>query len=206
MKSKFKKDVSFNSSTMKYCQVICSPHIYYSEHCQRLIESSTRRATNQWIYNIESSAQEDIVIRHKHFLICKDICKKEQDGKLLIVFKDSSLRTIRDLEERHINMLMEAYAITKLWMKENGIGDSWSIYFNYFPSNYQLHAHVLPTTNKTHMRAHKLLRVVQNLTKDSAYYKKALILTRLSRTNSVFPPYAAHCLDRHSEQYKNEKL
>ena len=39
------------------------------------------------------------------------------------------------------------------------------------------------------MRAHNMLRVLKNLTVDSNYYRDALLLTRISKTNPVWEWY-----------------
>jgi hypothetical protein len=57
------------------------------------------------------------------------------------------------------------------------------MYFHYMSSVFQLHMHV--NSNIQHInwdRAHLLSTVSSNLRKDSEYYAKALILTKMCKT------------------------
>ena len=177
---------------MKHFHIICSPHIYYSARCQNLIHESTQKTCNSWIYHVVQNTNEAILYDNVNFTICKNITKKEDDAfKYLIIFKDLSLKTIRDLSQANIPMLLQAYnQALKLISAQKC--KSWCVYFNYFPSNYQLHAHVSPSVYNIHLRSHKLLRVVKNLWRDNYYYKKALIFTRISKNNAVFQAYEEH--------------
>lgn len=181
---------------MKHYQIICSPHIYFSSLCQNLIECSTKKSYNNWIYHISSNDREAVLYQNKEFTICRDIPKKDEThtNKMLVVFHDTSLRTIRDLRQRHIPMLLNAYS-EGIKLIDSDTRQEWSIYFNYFPSNYQLHAHISPRTSHMHLRSHNILRVVRNLDSHDAYYKDALLFTRLSRNNAVYAAYEYHFTD-----------
>ena len=180
---------------MKHCQIICSPYVYYSQACQNLIVESIKSENNRWIYGVDSSDKEAVLYDDRDFTICKDIPKKDDKDqrKMLIIFKDRSLRTIRDLRHKHTTMLLRAWEQgMRQTIKFKG---KWSIYFNYLPSNYQLHAHISPEASAVHLRAHQLRRIVNNLSFNNFFYRDALLLTRLSRNNAVFPAYEYNFTD-----------
>lgn len=151
-------------------------------------------ASNRWIFNVENNQKEFVLFQNERFVLCRDLPRScdDENGKLLIIYKDQNLRTIRDLRQQHISVLQESMstALKFACLSNNKI--SWTVYFNYFPSNYQLHAHVVQCSDNVHLRSHKLKNVIQNLMRDDSYYVKALLFTRISRSNAVFPVYQAN--------------
>lgn len=171
---------------------ICAPHIYDTEELQQKITEHTQEACNQWIYNLETNDNEYIVFQNESYILAHD----QRDGRLchksfLIVYRDRRLRTLRDLRQSDAHMLLESYNRVLNYVQDrfSSLDRDWNVYFNYFPSVFQLHAHVNISHGKIHMRAHNLIRIVKNLFKDSNYYRDALILTRISKTNPVWESY-----------------
>lgn len=141
--------------------------------------------------------QEEIILHDdKDFLICIDQGMTTDLNRFLIVYKDQELHSIRNLEGCHVSLLLRSYEAAKKCIEavydSCGPPPRYSIYFNYLPSVYQLHAHVVPHENKIHLRSHNILRVVKNLYLDDHYYKKALILTRIAKSNPLFSSYMQH--------------
>jgi hypothetical protein len=104
------------------------------------------------------------------------------DTRFLVVFKDTSLRTIRDLSENDIGMLTVMYKHLCVYFRKTAKTMPMNWYFHYMPSVFQLHLHI---NNKpisySNIRTHRLAHVIRNLKNDGDWYKKALIITNRGR-------------------------
>ena len=169
---------------------ICSPEIYYNDVMQEFIHKRCHDEDKQWIYRmIEHMPLEDdnevVYLREDAWILCKDI-HQGTDFRMLVLFCDRKLKTLRDLRAEHIVLLTEIERKVRVWMHENMKERNvakYQIYFHYMPSVYQLHAHVcIPGTFYNSLRSHKLAHVVRNLTTDSLWYHNALILFSLNKT------------------------
>jgi len=165
--------------------VICCPERYFSESFQSYIRNNCLKEDRQWIYNLISDEShplsECVYEQNSDWLLCLDK-HPGSDTRFLVVFRDLSLKTIRDLRQIHTAMLVDM--IHKVRTSVRRIMPDWQgvcIYFHYHPSVYQLHAHVCQA-EKMHRssynsRRHDLRHVVRNLRTDSLWYHNALILT-----------------------------
>lgn len=163
---------------MKQCEVICSPETYWGSDMQQYIAASTASPENQWIYNIEQSEDECILMETEHVVLCRDKHPSSEE-RYLIVFRDCSLKSMRSLRGEHIGLLEHVARVIKAFQHKECMQGQWSAYFNYPPSTFQLHLHLAPRVlGKVHMRAHNLFRVLNNLRRDPTHYANALILTR----------------------------
>jgi hypothetical protein len=96
--------------------------------------------------------------------------------------QDHSLKTIRDLRQCHLAMLQDVYGTVSVFLQSRH-KHKYYMYFHYMPSVFQLHLHVNSNTQHINWdRAHLLSVVTSNLRKDSEYYAKALILTKMCKT------------------------
>ena len=188
---------------------ICSPCEYYSKLNQEYIAKLCARENRQWIYTLidtGSNTNNEIVMKETaDWLLCLDKHPGD-DTRYLVVFRDLKLQTIRDLRQKDAAMLREVGVSVRLQMRERH--PDWAgcvVYFHYYPSVYQLHAHVCEDKSTGHVRAsscrcHYIANVVRNLEQDSQWYSKALILTRKLRYSfrPSFPvvprPLAVHAL------------
>ncbi len=162
--------------------VICAPDFYWSPLVQREIKRVTLLDNNQWIYELSSAGDEEILHDTEDWLLAKDK-HPGTDERWLIIYKDRHLRTIRDLRAQHISMLSDSVEQTRLILADKKPQDTmWSIFFHYYPSVFQLHAHVMtaPLTRNTD-RIHDVCHVLRNLNKNTHWYRDALILTKPSR-------------------------
>lgn len=105
------------------------------------------------------------------------------EKRYLVIFKNLELRTMRDLRSEHVEMLQDMQQkLTKFLCQQHGtLAKSYRIFFHYFPSVFQLHAHVSArriTFNS--YRRHYLFGVLRNLQKNDRYYQDAMILTVLT--------------------------
>ena len=100
------------------------------------------------------------------------------DVRYLVVFKDTALRTIRDLRQHHLPLLHEINTRVRAWLRETQQG-CFGMYFHFLPSVFQLHLHVRDKSfSRKHVRMQPLQNVMGNLAKTSMYYKDELIMTK----------------------------
>lgn len=165
---------------------ICSPVDYYSQAFQDKIVSSRLSTENQWIYNVCNSSTETVILDMKHFVMVKDRFGFK-NSRFLIVFKDQTLFTLRDLRTQHIDMLKNTEKVVLSYLKKNLQTKQWVFFFHYMPSVFQLHLHVqdfskfIPSD-----RAHRLCHVKRNILQKENWYQNALILTSFNKNTKQF--------------------
>ena len=102
--------------------------------------------------------------------------------RYLVVFKDTTLKTIRDLTQHHVPLLEDINAQVLAWLRLQN-KETFCMYFHYMPSIFQLHMHVREKTFfRRHIRIQPLHNVVQNLLRNPAHYHDALIITKFCKT------------------------
>ena len=142
--------------------------------------------SHQWIYNLADQPDEMIYLNSADWLLAKDK-HPGNDTRYLIIFKDKSLKTIRDLRKEHVPSLVEAYHKTLRFLQkleESSSNESlpWRVFFHYYPSVFQLHAHVIRAPIHRNLdRIHDIKHVVRNLLKQTDWYKEAIILCTHSK-------------------------
>lgn len=156
---------------------ICDPHTYYSDPCQSFIAKSTKDANRQWIYSVDTAQSEKRILDHEQWTIVADKLSCN-NSRFLLVFKNTNLKTIRDLRADDVPMLQQINKLLKAYFGAQTI-----LYFHYYPSVFQLHLHILQNSEKirTTERCHFLHHVITNLSKNSNHYEQALILTKLHK-------------------------
>jgi hypothetical protein len=169
---------------------LCAPDIYYDTEMQDFICRRCEDEDKQWIYRIIANPpvqdeNEVVYIREPEWVLCKDI-HQGADFRMLVLFCDRQLQTLRDLRGKHINLLLDMERKVREWLctqMHAKQASKYMIYFHYMPSVYQLHAHVsVPGGFYNRDRSHKLAHVVRNLTKDSLWYQNALIMFSVNKT------------------------
>ena len=181
-------DVPFKaiaSHVMRNTFLICEPETYYSQDVQDSIAKARSQEHHSWIFDIR--ARETILLDREQYSLCSDKPHASGNIRFLIIFHDKALHTLRDLRQSHCEMLLRAREDTNNYLKRHYPEEKWCFYFNYLPSIYQLHAHVCQScTVRNASRCHDLLRVVRNLYRDDLFYTKALLLTRMARSNVLY--------------------
>ena len=166
-------------------KVICSPEDYYGRPFLNFVNSEYWSQKNRWIYSIIErgfmSKNEKVFIDNDDWCLCADK-HHGSDLRYLIVFKDSQLKTIRDLRAYHIPILENIMDTVSQWLSTRH-AQKYYFYFHYMPSVLQLHLHVNSNTlHINHDRAHFLQTVLRNIRRNSEHYKNALILTKYCQT------------------------
>jgi len=153
----------------------------YTDYLNLKIKDNLKE--KEWIYNIidHLAESDDIIFEDTNIIIIPDYKwnKDKDDLHILGIFKDKKLRSIRDLNESHIEILSLSI--------QNGINiiktkyniDNLVIYFHYHPSVWQLHVHFMNTKCNSESRliprAHLAHILIQNLKIDTNYYKKIIL-------------------------------
>ena len=182
---------------MKDC-FICSPEHYQSEPVQAYIRQKSRERDKQWIFDLIKIASDSESSLHQHeilrinslrnheiihintpeWMLCRDV-HPGHDTRYLVVFKNRTLRTIRDLDRRHVAMLRDIQTQVAGFMARHHSESrpKFRCFFHYMPSVYQLHvhisSHILPLNS---LRRHYMAQVIDNIEKQSSYYTNALML------------------------------
>jgi hypothetical protein len=149
-----------------------------------------------WVYRIFEGKQEltNVLCVTKEFLIVTNNDKFfSTHGKLnpnkftlVILLFDLSMRTIRDLDQTHIDLLMrmkqKAFEVINNYLGDfSSCEKRLSFEFHYTPSTYQLHLNVKfnrkPETEPNRkQRIYPLDVVIKNLKSDTDYYKKPIVI------------------------------
>lgn len=166
---------------------ICSPHFYYGEEVQDSINRVTTQAAHQWIYNLAAQFDEEIYLDEEEWVLAKDK-HPGNDLRYLIIFKDRNLKTLRDLRACHLHMLRYVQersikAVAQIHGLEVKMARrQWRIFFHYYPSVFQLHAHIVAEpVMRNADRMHDIRHVMRNLEFSSTWYRDALLLCTHSR-------------------------
>lgn len=167
---------------------LCTPEIFYTPKMQQFIMNRCNDIDKQWIYFMIAEKplgeNEQIFETHEEWILCKDV-HQGNDFRMLVIFKDVELKTIRDLRQEHIPLLLTIKREVKRYLRQiqNIEVDSYKIYFHYTPSVYQLHAHVsIPGQFYNNWRTHNINYVISNLRKDTFYYRNAILIFSMNKS------------------------
>lgn len=148
------------------------------------------KSKDQWIYNIIDGIAENefILYSDEDFLLVPNYTwdkKTIEKLHLLAIIKDRNLRTIRDLNNSHIDLLekIKETGIMTLINKYEVDREEINIYFHYEPSTYQLHVHFTNVNNcyvkNSVESSHHIDNVIFNLSIKSDYYKIIKMIKRV---------------------------
>lgn len=157
----------------------------YEQYLEKM--KDINNSNYQWIYNIiDGKAEQDsIIFSDEQIIVIPTFTWNKSDMKkfhILTIVKDKRLRSIRDLTEDDIPLLM--HAMTKTLDVINSVynmtRNDVKIYIHYLPSTWQLHIHFVNVTNtdcdSSVEYSHELSIVIYNLTICPDYYKKCNML------------------------------
>ena len=166
---------------------LCTPEIFYTPKMQEFIMNRCNDADKQWIYFMIAGKplgeNEKIFETHDEWILCKDV-HQGHDIRMLVIFKDMELKTMRDLRQHHVPLLLRIKKNVRRYLRETqpAEADSFKIYFHYTPSVYQLHAHVcVPGQFYNNWRTHNINHVISNLQKDEYYYRDAILIFSMNK-------------------------
>ena len=167
---------------------LCAPEIFYTPRMQEFIAHRCSDNDKQWIYFMIAGKplkqQEEIFLDRDAWLLCKDV-HQGNDFRMLVIFKDPELKTLRDLRQEHLPLLFEIKRDVRKYLKQTTPANmhDFKIYFHYTPSVYQLHAHVsIPGQYYNAWRTHNLKHVIANIQMQNFYYRDAIIIFSMSKS------------------------
>lgn len=160
----------------------------YDEYLEKM--KNIPEFTYKWVHNIIDGVaeQNNIITRTDEYIIIPPLKAHKKTNKnnkhILVIFTDKTLRTLRDLNSTHIEMLKRSYYDT-IKHEFNGDFDEVKAYFHYPPSAYSLHLHF--SYNENHCAkssveySHEVRNVIENLQIYTDYYKKIKMLTSIPK-------------------------
>ncbi len=165
--------------------VICSDFDYHSKSFQKFTDDERSSKASSWIFDlIDNKHRQDkerIFINRDAWCLCADK-HFGTDSRYLIIFKDKSLKTLRDLRCSHLDLLREISTTVQTWISQHH-SQRFFTFFHYMPSVFQLHIHVNSCSQYINrFRAHFVSTVMRNIRRDSEHYAHALILTKFCKT------------------------
>jgi hypothetical protein len=154
-----------------------TPTIFFGRAMQKFIQNEIQK--KNWIYKIIAGdkEQDQVLFHNNELLILPDTESLAEASVLnwMVIFKDTSLHSIRSLESKHIEVLESVFThLNHVLPSEH---DRPMIYFHYPPSVWQLHLHIaapcdnLRTTNSM-QKVYFLQDVISHLKINGSFYKQ----------------------------------
>lgn len=164
--------------------------VYESKEMQEYITYQTLHHSKQWVYEILEGQRESSQVAYRDpegaFVLLPSLCETNltKTKSFIAIFADRSLRCLRDLRGHHIETIrrVKDTCLEKL----GGIRDHWYCTVHYHPSVYQLHFHFRQHNERNIARVFSVDDVLDNLTADSDFYKKAVLSFSISSSADMF--------------------
>jgi len=171
---------------------ICCPTEFFCEEFARKIEANRVHENQQWIFNLiegHGAKTERVFVNEEDWMLVQGSSYNPSDIRYLVIFKDTTLRTIRDLRQKHLPMLRRTrQGVLRFLRSQKLKEEDFKMYFHYLPSVFQLHLHVCCATSSDSIRTQHLACVVRNIEECDTWYRDALILfapPRAARSHGV---------------------
>ncbi|XP_075221692.1 decapping enzyme, scavenger isoform X2 [Lycorma delicatula] len=152
----------------------------------------------KWVYNIfEHKAEEESIVyedtnTETGFILLPDLKwnqKQIENLYLLAIVKPRNIKSLRDLTDKHIPLLLNKVIKSKYGLDESQL----RIYIHYQPSYYHLHIHFTYLQYQAPGifigRAHLLSSVIKNLELIPDYYQKKTLQFIIKETDGLFLQY-----------------
>lgn len=179
-------------------RVICSPHEFFAQAFQDKVALNRAHKAQQWIFELIAGridASETVFEDHAEWMLVLNNRPAAAPGerRYLVIFKDTALHSLRNLQARHVPLLDEVEAAVRAFLRGAHARrhSEFRCYFHYMPSVFQLHMHVCIAKATDAGRVHALGLVRRNLTAKGSWYRDALMLCpahRHQRSNSGSAP------------------
>ncbi|KAI5172065.1 m7GpppX diphosphatase [Nematocida sp. LUAm3] len=140
---------------------------------------------------------EEVLYIDEEFVICPDLKWDRSSSEsmyLLVIFRDSSLYTIRELNEGHLAVLLRAKMAVREVLSGYGCNiNEFKLYFHYYPTFYRLHFHVSSIRTAwigAGIGSSILLHdVIENITRCSTYYQECTLQVVISDRLYLYETY-----------------
>ena len=177
---------------------ICCPESFFCEAFANKIAANRAHANQQWIFALirgEFAPNEFVFIDEPEWMLVQGNSHVSLEVRYLVIFKDTTLHTIRDLRQDHLNMLREVCQKVSAFLRaRHAHYAAFRYYFHYMPSVFQLHLHVCCNGTADMNRTQPLSCVMRNIEARDTWYRDALILfspARATRSSASTPVSAS---------------
>lgn len=153
----------------------------YGFYCENILRFAERQDKKIFFNIINKESDEQIIYECSDFILVRDLLwdgNNINNMHCLTIFKDPNLMSIRDLTKSNIELLNTALIIGKSEISKlhNVSTIKIETYFHYHPSIWQLHMHFVSNNIEENHKKFMVDDIITNLTLDSDYYKKDIIL------------------------------
>ena len=160
--------------------MICSPDEYFSMAFQNKISKNRESRSTKWIFDLikgRIKESETVYINRKKWMLVLGDKTTKKNIHYLVIFKDTSLHSIRNVHSRHVSLLEGVEATVRSFLCcKHGNHKQFRFFFHYMPSVFQLHMHVCTLPTRDAGRVHPVHIVRRNLTLDAKWYRDGLLL------------------------------
>jgi hypothetical protein len=170
---------------------ICCPSLFLGDAFRSKVELNRTNANQRWIFDLirgEFAPNELVFLNEADWILVQGNSHSVYETRYLVIFKDTSLQTIRDLRQVHLPMLSDMWRkVTRFVSTRHGTDAAFQQYFHYLPSVFQLHMHVCSSGPLDVNRTQRLSCVMRNIRAVDTWYRDALILFAAPRTTRSSP-------------------
>ncbi|AYV78520.1 MAG: hypothetical protein Edafosvirus16_19 [Edafosvirus sp.] len=149
----------------------------YEFYLENVLRFAQRQDKTRFFDIINKKTDEELFYDCPDFVLIRDMLWADKDVNnmhYIIIFKNPKYMSIRDLSQSDIELLNTALTIGKIHIGK--LCDVSKIkmetYFHYHPSVWQLHIHFVSSTIEEKHKKFMVDDVINNLNKDTDYYKK----------------------------------
>jgi len=164
---------------------ICCPEMFFCDEFMAKIQLNREHERQRWIFELIAgrvAAKETVFLEDPAWLLVEGNAYSGQSRRYLVIFKDLTLHTIRDLRQRHVPMLRGVQRKVRAFLAtRHGPDEAFRLYFHYLPSVFQLHLHVCSSVPVDPNRRQYLSGVIRNIESVDTWYRDALMLFASSR-------------------------
>merc|ERR1739838_53056 len=176
-----------------------TPDMYKEVTLKNIVPQDRSRIA--WVGEILNGTKEAdrVILNTDDFVLLPDLKWNPEEANAMYcvgIFKDTNLRSIRDLRAEHGPMLERARKeIEETIHKAYGINKRFiRIYFHYMPSYWQLHCHVTMNVKKdigsSMDKSHLIEDVIGNMSMVPDFFSKADLTVRIfENQNEMFELY-----------------
>jgi len=169
-----------NASVVSKCRVRL-PDLYFSKKFQEFIRNKRASPSHKWIFDLIKGIVHDsekVYRNYERWMLAQDDKTTENNKYYLVIFKDTSLQSIRNLRRQHVPLLTEVEQDVRCFLKERHDNHKdFQMYFHYMPSFFQLHLHVCTRHTRDPVCQYPIATVIRNLTRQDEWYRDGRFLS-----------------------------
>ena len=176
-----------DDSVVSKCRVRL-PDLYFSKNFQKFIRNKRVSASHTWIFDLikgKVNHFEKVYINNERWMLAQDDKTTENNKYYLVIFKDISLQSIRNLRREHVPLLTDVAKDVRSFLQDKHENHrEFQMYFHYMPSFFQLHLHVCTRHTRDPVCQYPVATVIQNLDNQDKWYLDGLFLSSSSKRSN----------------------